>query len=333
MEEFNWNGKKVFVTGAGGFIGSHLTEKLVELGAQVRALVYYNSMGHWEWLEYSHVKRDLEVFSGDIRDRDSVNKAVKGQEIVFHLAALIGIPYSYQAPLSYEQTNILGTLNVLNAALEQKVERFIHTSTSEVYGTAQYVPIDEKHPLQAQSPYSATKIGADMLVESYYKSFNLSTVTIRPFNTYGPRQSARAIIPAIITQILKNNKVVIGNTEPTRDLSFVEDVVSGFVLAASIEKKVLGQVFNLGFGKEISIQHLVELVMKLMSKNVKILSTDERKRPKNSEVNRLLSNSTKAYEILGWKPQVTLQEGLQKTIEWFGHSQNLYMYKSNCYHV
>src|SRR3989338_1281307 len=261
MENFNLKAKKVLVTGAGGFIGSHLTEHLVELGAQVRALVQYNSLGSWEWLEDSYVKKDIEVLLGDIRDQDCVQRLVKERDIVFHLAALIGIPYSYEAHSSYVQTNILGTLNVLQAAVKAGIERMIHTSTSETYGSAQYLPMDEKHPLCGQSPYAASKIGADMLAESFYRSFHLPVVTLRPFNTYGPRQSARAIIPTIITQILSKSDIDMGSLTPLRDFTFVKDTVLGFVAAASSQAKVLGEVFNLGSGKQISIGELAKFII------------------------------------------------------------------------
>jgi len=311
----NWTGKQVLVTGAGGFIGSHLSERLVELGARVRAFVHYNSLGKWGWLDASPYKDEFEVIAGDIADRDSVRKAVQGTKVVFHLAALIGIPYSYQAPASYVQTNIVGTLNVLQAALDAGVARVVHTSTSEAYGTAQYVPIDEAHPLQGQSPYSATKIGADKLAESFYRSFNLPVATIRPFNTYGPRQSARAVIPTIITQALTRPEIHLGSLTPTRDLNFVRDTVEGFICMATTDAAV-GEVINIGTGKEIAIGDLATLILSLMGRDLPIISESDRTRPEKSEVNRLCADASKARQLLGWQPQHSLEEGLQKTIAW-----------------
>jgi len=329
----NWTGKRVLVTGAGGFIGSHLTEHLTSLGAQVRALVHYNALGQWGWLDGSDVREDLEVLPGDIADRDSVRKAAEGREVIFHLAALIGIPYSYQAPASYVRTNIEGTLNILQAALETGAERVVHTSTSEVYGTAQYVPIDEKHPLQGQSPYAATKIGADKLAESFFRSFNLPVVTVRPFNTYGPRQSARAIIPTVITQALSGEVVHVGATTPTRDLNFVEDTARGFIAAAEADEGALGEVFNIGSGQEIAIGSLTALIVELVGRQVRVVTTSERMRPEKSEVERLLCDNTRARERLGWRPQVTLREGLQLTIAWFSRSGQIGMYRHDRYQV
>jgi len=326
----NWENKIVLVTGAGGFIGSHLAERLVDLGSSVKGLVHYNSLGRWGWLDQSNVKDDIEVIVGDIRDRDSVRKAVQGVDVVFHLAALIGIPYSYQAPSSYVQTNINGTLNVLQSALETGVERVVHTSTSEAYGTAQYVPIDENHPLQGQSPYSATKIGADKLAESFYRSFNLPVATIRPFNTYGPRQSARAIIPTIISQALKQSELRLGNLTPTRDLNFVADTVEGFLHVASSNNAV-GEVINIGTGKEISMGELVDLVVELMGKDLSIVSEDARIRPDASEVDRLCADIAKAKSLLDWRPNYSLREGLQKTIAWV--EANIQQYKPEIYSV
>src|SRR6185295_13154757 len=262
----NWSDKKVLVTGAGGFIGSHLTERLVELGAKTRAFVRYSSTGAWGWLDQSPLKNDVEVVLGDIRDQDTVIHALAGVDIVFHLAALIAIPYSYQAPLSYVRTNVEGTLNVLQAAQRVESELVVHTSTSEVYGTARTVPIDENHPLQGQSPYSATKIGADKIVEAFNLSFGLPAITVRPFNTYGPRQSARAVIPTIVTQALEGAEIRLGNLEPTRDLNYVLDTVEGFVKAAETPEAV-GHVINLGTGQEISIRELAEKILKLLDSN------------------------------------------------------------------
>lgn len=333
MARFSWKNKKVFVTGAGGFIGSHLCERLLELGAEVRAFVHYNSLGRWGWLDNSCKSNEMDIILGDITDRDNVYKAMKGREYIFHLAALIGIPYSYHAPASYVQTNIAGTLNLLQAAKDMKVKRFIHTSTSETYGTAQYTPIDEKHPLQGQSPYSATKIGADKIAESFYRSFNLPVVTVRPFNTYGPRQSARAIIPTVITQALTKKVVQIGSVTPKRDLTFIEDTVSGFICAAMAEKSVLGEVFNIGSGREFSIGDLAKLIIKLIGKRVRIVSKPERVRPQRSEVMLLVADNRKAHKFLNWKPQFNLEKGLSRTIEWFRKKENLKLYKNDRYIV
>lgn len=326
----NWHGKRVLVTGAGGFIGSHLAERLTELGARTRALVRYTSSGNWGWLDRSPLKDDMEVVLGDIRDRDSVQRAVKDIDCVFHLAALIGIPYSYHAPDSYVQTNIVGTLNVLQAARDNGIERVVHTSTSEVYGTAQYVPIDEKHPLQAQSPYSASKIGADKLAESFHLSFNLPVVTVRPFNTYGPRQSARAIIPAVITQCLTGNTVQLGNLAPTRDLSYVSDTVNGFLLAAESERAI-GRTVNLGSGQEISVGELAKRIAKVIGKDIAIECDEQRVRPRGSEVERLLADNLLAGELIGWQPMIPLDQGLRNTIAWV--SQNLGVYRHGSYVV
>lgn len=333
MKKFNWKNKRILVTGAGGFIGSHLVEHLVKLGAKVKAMVHYNSLGTWGWLDNSAVKKDINIFSGDITDRDSVHKAVKNCDIIFHLAALIGIPYSYKAIFSYLQINIMGTFNIIQAAKELGVERIIHTSTSEVYGTAQYVPIDEGHPLQAQSPYSATKIGADKLVESFYRSFNLPVVIVRPFNVYGPRQSARAIIPTIITQALSGKKVYLGAVKPKRDFTFVNDTIKGFIAAAETKKNVLGEVINIASGEEITIEDLASLIIRLTGRRVQIMIVPERIRPKESEVNRLLADTAKARKILNWKPKVSLETGLKSTIDWFKKSNNLSMYKNDRYNV
>ncbi len=329
MAEFDWTGRKVIITGAGGFIGSHLTERLVELGAQVRAFVHYNSLGKWGWLDHSPVVDEIEVIPGDIADRDSVRKAVKSREYVFHLAALIGIPYSYQAPSSYVQTNIVGTLNVLQSSLDEGVGRVMQTSTSETYGSARYVPIDEEHPLQGQSPYSATKIGADKLAESFNRSFDLPVSIVRPFNTYGPRQSARAIIPTVITQGLTQSEIRVGNLDPTRDLNYVADTVEGFLCIAAASNAI-GEVINLGTGKEISMRNLVEMIAKLIDKDLSVVSEDDRVRPKASEVDRLCADISKA-ENLGWKPRYSLKEGLQSTIAWI--KDHLEMYRPDSYSI
>ena len=319
----NWSDKKVLVTGAGGFIGSHLTERLVELGAKTRAFVRYSSTGSWGWLDQSPLKNDVEVVLGDIRDQDTVTHALADVNIVFHLAALIAIPYSYQAPLSYVRTNVEGTLNVLQAAQRVGSEVVVHTSTSEVYGTARTVPIDENHPLQGQSPYSASKIGADKIAESFHLSFGLPVVTVRPFNTFGPRQSARAVIPTIITQALKGSEIRLGNLEPTRDLNFVADTVEGFIKAAETPKAV-GETINLGSGREISIGDLAALILKLMNRDLPIALEGTRVRPENSEVDRLLADSRKGQSILGWKPKYSLEEGLAATIEWIRENSERY---------
>lgn len=311
----NWEGKKVLVTGAGGFIGSHLTERLIELGANTRAFVHYNSLGRWGWLDYSPLKSKVEVVAGDIADRDSIKQAADGTDIIFHLAALIGIPYSYHAPMSYVRTNVEGTLHVLQAALENDTERVVHTSTSEAYGTAQYVPIDEEHPLQGQSPYSATKIGADKLAEAFYRSFDLPVVTVRPFNTYGPRQSSRAIIPTIMMQCLKSNVIQLGNLSPTRDFNYVADTVEGFIKAAET-KQAVGKVVNIGSGKEISIGELAHKIAGLVNKSIEIERENQRMRPERSEVDRLCAANDLAKRLLSWEPRYSLDEGLQLTLEW-----------------
>ncbi len=326
----NWNGKKVLVTGAGGFIGSHLVESLVERGADLRAMVHYNSVGSWGWLDESQYKNDIRVVAGDITDQGSVWQAVEGTECVFHLAALIAIPYSYVAPASYVQTNVGGTLNVLEAARRLGIERVVHTSTSEVYGTALQVPISEAHPLQGQSPYSASKIGADKLAESYYRSFDVPVVTVRPFNTFGPRQSARAVIPTIITQCLCGDTVRLGSLTPTRDMNYVKDTVDGFLRAAEAGSAV-GRTINLGSGQDISIGDLAALIAELMGKEVAIDSEQDRLRPPRSEVERLLSDNSLARELIGWQPEIGLRQGLQETINWC--AENLSKYRVDTYNV
>ena len=330
MENTNsyWKGKRAMVTGAGGFIGSHLCERLVQSGACVRALVHYNALGSSGWLDDSPISKDIEIVAGDICDRDSVRQAAKGIEVIFHLAALIAIPYSYRSPTSYVRTNIEGTLNVLQAARNAQIECLIHTSTSEVYGTAQYVPIDESHPLQGQSPYSASKIGADKLVEAFYRSYGLPVVTVRPFNTFGPRQSNRAVIPTIITQCLNDRVVKLGNIEPTRDLNYVANTVEGFLFAASTPE-CLGRTINLGSGREISIGNLAKLISKLTGHDIKIQHEEQRLRPQNSEVNRLVANNTLAEKLMGGQPEIDLEEGLKITIEFF--KDNTERYRSNAY--
>ncbi len=333
MADYNLVGKRVLVTGAGGFIGSHLTEYLVGLGAEVCAFVHYNAAGRWGWLQESSCSGDFEVVLGDVTDRDCVRSAVAERDLVFHLAALIGIPYSYQAPSSYINTNITGTFNVLQSALDSEVERVVHTSTSETYGSARYVPIDEAHPLQGQSPYAATKIGADKLAESFYCSFDLPVVTVRPFNTYGPRQSTRAIIPTVIVQALAGEAVRLGATSPRRDMNYVEDTVRGFVAAALGGDENLGEVFNLGSGQEVAIGDLAEQIVRLTDERVEIRSDEERVRPEKSEVNRLLADNNKACRQLDWAPQIPLEEGLQRTIEWFRQRGRLDNYKGTRYAV
>lgn len=318
-----WKGKKVFVTGAGGFIGSHLAERLVREGASVTSLVLYNSAGSWDWLDSSDLKDEMRVVLGDIQDRDSVTGAMEGADVVFHLAALIAIPYSYQAPDSYLRTNVEGTMNVLQAARQLGVSKIVHTSTSEVYGTAQSVPIGESHPLVGQSPYSASKIAADKMAEAFHLSFGLPVVTVRPFNTYGPRQSARAVIPTIITQALAGQAVKLGHLHPTRDLNFVEDTVAGFLKAAECDKAV-GDVFNLGNQKEISVGDLASLIGQLVGTELEIISDSNRERPKDSEVERLMADARKASDILGWQPETSLQEGLVRTIDWLKDNMHLY---------
>jgi dTDP-glucose 4,6-dehydratase len=326
----NWAGKRVLVTGAGGFIGSHLTERLAQSGASTRALVHYNAQGAAGWLDQSSVRNDVEVLAGDIADRDSVRQAMKDVEVVFHLAALIAIPYSYHAPASYVRTNIEGTLNILQAARELDVERVVHTSTSEVYGTARFVPITEEHPLQGQSPYSASKIGADKLVEAFHLSFGVPVVTVRPFNTFGPRQSARAVIPTIIMQCLTGTTVRLGSLHPTRDLNYVSNTVEGFLQAASVSEAT-GKTINLGSGREISIGELAKTIARLVNQDVKIEQDEQRIRPGGSEVERLLADNTLAQTILGWKPAVSLEEGLQLTIDWM--RQHLDIYRPHDYVV
>jgi|UniRef100_A0A7C5EMM7 NAD dependent epimerase/dehydratase len=310
-----WESRRVLVTGAGGFIGSHLVERLVELGARVRALVRYNSRNDWGLLELlpEKLKKEIEVISGDITDPYGVERMVAGCELVFHLAALVAIPYSYLAPAQFVAVNITGTLNLLEAARRAGVERFVHTSTSETYGSAQYTPIDERHPLQGQSPYAASKIGADKLVESYHRSFGLPVAIIRPFNTYGPRQSARAIIPAIISQGLKSDTIRLGLLTPVRDLTYVTDTVAGFIKIAEAPQAV-GEVINIGSGKAVSIGDLAKRLIEIMGGGKEILQEDVRFRPPDSEVMELLCDNRKARRLLGWEPQVSLDEGLSFTL-------------------
>jgi NAD dependent epimerase/dehydratase len=328
----NWQGKSVLVTGAGGFIGSHLVERLVELGARVRALARYNSRNDWGLLELlpPSIKNEIEVVLGDLTDPYSTSRLVQGQEIIFHLAALIAIPYSYIAPAYYVATNCGGTLNLLEAARHHGVERFIHTSTSETYGSAQYTPIDEAHPLRGQSPYAASKIGADKLAESYYLSFGVPVVTLRPFNTFGPRQSARAIIPTIISQGLSGDVIRLGLLTPIRDLNFVSDTVEGFIKAAECPQAI-GDLFNIGSGRAITIGDLAHKIVDLLGGNKEIVAAEERVRPDASEVMELLCNYGKAHEVLGWEPRVSLEEGLSRTVDYIRN--HLHRYKPQLYNV
>jgi NAD dependent epimerase/dehydratase len=329
----NLKGKKILVTGSEGFIGSHLTEKLVELGANVTALVQYNSFNNWGWIDTfdKNIKDNIEIVTGDIREYDGVKRIIKGQDVVFHLAALIAIPYSYISPMAYVKTNVGGTTNVLEACREYDIEKIVHTSTSETYGTAMYVPIDEGHPIQGQSPYSASKIGADKIAESFYKSFNLPVATIRPFNTYGPRQSARAVIPTIISQILSGKtEIKLGSLTPTRDFNYVKDTAEAFIKIAESDKTV-GEVINAGSNHEISIGDLVNKIIKISKKDVKILCDEERLRPDKSEVNRLWADNKKIIALTGWTPKYTLGDGLLETIDWI--KVNLNYFKTDMYNV
>ena len=331
--------QKVLVTGADGFIGSHLVEELVRQGHKVRAFVLYNSFSSWGWLDQcaDDVKGNFEVFSGDIRDPHGVKESMKGCDSVLHLAALIAIPYSYHSPDTYVDTNIKGTLNVLQAARDLGVKRIIHTSTSEVYGTAQFVPITELHPLQGQSPYSATKIVADQLAYSFYASFNLPVTIVRPFNTYGPRQSARAVIPTIISQIANGQRQIkLGATSPTRDFNFVKDTVNGFIAALN-SLKGLGEVVNIGSNFEISIGDTVKLIAEVMNVDIEVVSDEVRFRPANSEVERLWADNSKALKVFDWEPAYAGREGFKKglieTANWFGNKDNLISYKSDIYNL
>lgn len=330
---------KVLVTGADGFIGSHLTEALVKQGFRVRAFVLYNSFNSRGWLDHApkDIRNDLDVFAGDIRDPHGVRTAMKGCDAVLHLAALIAIPYSYHSPDTYVDTNVKGTLNVLQAARELGVRRVIHTSTSEVYGTARFVPITEEHPLQGQSPYSATKIAADQLAYSFYASFGLPVVIARPFNTYGPRQSARAVIPTVIVQIASGaRRIKLGAVHPTRDFNYVADTVAGFIAALKSEQGV-GEVINLGSNYEIAIGDTVRMIAEVMKADIEILTDEQRLRPEKSEVERLWASNTKAKELLGWRPQYGglegLRRGLSETVAWFREPKNLAGYKADIYNV
>jgi NAD dependent epimerase/dehydratase len=321
--------KKVLVTGAGGFIGSHLTELLVKQGLDVKAFLHYNSNNSWGWLEKSAVKNDVEIITGDIRDYDSVNNAISGCDTVFHLAALIGIPYSYISPIAYIKTNIEGSYNVLESSRKSGVEKVLITSTSETYGTAQYVPIDELHPAVGQSPYSASKIAADQIAISYYRSFNLPVTVVRPFNTYGPRQSARAIIPTVISQILSGKtELKLGNLHPTRDLTFVKDTARGFYEIANSEG-LLGEMTNIGMSEEISILNLVNLIAEIIGSKIEIISDSQRVRGTKSEVERLFCANAKILKETNWKPEYNLRSGLEETVNWI--KDNLDIYKPDIY--
>lgn len=324
---------KVLVTGADGFIGSHLTEELVRAGEKVKAFVYYNSFNSWGWLDTlpKEILKEIEIFTGDIRDPNGVREVMKGMNTIYHLAALIAIPFSYHSPDAYVDTNIKGTLNVLQAARDLEPERVLVTSTSEVYGTAQYVPIDEKHPYQGQSPYSATKIGADRLAESFYRSFGLPVTIVRPFNTYGPRQSMRAVIPTIIAQLLSGQEVIrLGALSPTRDFNYVKDTVAGFMAIANAENTI-GEEINIATQTEISIGQLAEELIRQINPKAKIECEEERLRPEKSEVNRLLGSNQKILQMTGWKPQYDLKAGLEETIAFF--RDNLNRYKTNIYNL
>jgi NAD dependent epimerase/dehydratase len=331
--------QKILVTGADGFIGSHLTEELVRRGYEVRAFVLYNSFNTWGWLDHAapETKKGFEIFAGDVRDPHGVRKALKGCKVVFHLAALISIPYSYHSPDTYIDTNVKGSLNIVQAARELGVSKVIHTSTSEVYGTAQFVPITEEHPLQGQSPYSASKIGADQIAMSFYHSFNTPVSIVRPFNTYGPRQSARGVIPTVITQIASGaRKIKLGSLHPTRDFNYVKDTVNGFIAVAESDQTI-GEVINIGSNYEISIGETVKIIAEIMQVNLEIESDAQRIRPENSEVERLWADNAKAYKLTGWAPAyggvAGLKRGLQETVAWFTNTEHLRQYKPGEYNI
>jgi NAD dependent epimerase/dehydratase len=327
-----WQKKRVLVTGAGGFIGSHLTERLRGLGTEVRAFVRYNSRADWGLLDLLPKEKlnGIEVIMGDLRDGDAIHHAAKDMEIIFHLGSLIAIPYSYLHPRETIETNVMGALNILNAAREYSVPRVIHTSTSEVYGTAHYVPMDEKHPLQGQSPYSASKIGADMIAESFYRSFGVPVSIIRPFNTFGPRQSSRAVIPTIISQAVTGKRIYLGSLHPTRDYTYIDDVVDAFIKVAESPDSV-GEVINIGSNFEISIGDIANKVISLLGESREIIVDKRRIRPKKSEVERLWCDNTKAKKLLGWNPKIGFDEGLKMTVKWI--SDNIGLYKSELYNV
>jgi NAD dependent epimerase/dehydratase len=328
----NWQEKRVFLTGAGGFVGSHLAERLVGLGARVKAFARYNSRNDRGFLEMlpREIINEIEVVMGDLRDSDAIRNAVQNTEIIFHLGALIAIPYSYVHPRETIETNVTGTLNVLSAARKSGTEKVIHTSTSEVYGTARYVPIDENHPLQGQSPYSASKIGSDMIAESFYRSFEVPVAIIRPFNTFGPRQSARAVIPTIISQALTRGRILIGSLKPTRDYTYIDDMVEAFIKVATSNKSV-GEVINIGSNFEISIGDIAKRVMSITGKNSEIVTDTQRIRPRRSEVERLWCDNTKASKLLNWEPKINLDEGLNMTVSWI--SDNINLYKPEVYSI
>lgn len=331
--------KKILVTGADGFIGSHLTEELVRAGHDVRAFVLYNSFNSWGWLDHSDpsIRKSLEIFSGDIRDPHGVKKAMEGCDVVFHLAALIAIPYSYHSPDTYVDTNVKGTLNVVQAARELGVAKVVVTSTSEVYGTALFVPITEEHPLQGQSPYSASKIGADQMALSFHKSFNVPVAIIRPFNTYGPRQSARAVIPTIITQVANGqSRLKLGSVHPTRDFNYVKDTVAGFLAVAESDRSS-GEVINISSNYEISIGETARLIGEVLGREIEVVSDESRMRPEKSEVERLWGDNTKAAKLMGWAPSYSGREGflrgLKETAAWFTQPENLKLYKHDIYNI
>ncbi len=326
---------KILVTGADGFIGSHLTEELIKQGYEVRAFVFYNSFNSWGWIDSfpAEIKNKIEIFAGDIRDPNGVRVAMKDCDTVFHLAALIGIPFSYHSPDSYVDTNIKGTLNVLQAARLLKTERILVTSTSEVYGTAQYVPIDEKHPFQGQSPYSATKIGADRIAESFFRSFDLPVTIVRPFNTYGPRQSARAVIPTIISQLLNGiEEIILGDLTPIRDFVYVKDTVNGFIEIAK-SQKTIGEEINIATQSEISIGDLAHTIINIINPQAKIICDKQRIRPEKSEVKRLCGSNEKLKKLTNWQQMYSLKDGLKETIDWFSNKENLIRYKAGIYNV
>lgn len=333
MTSAYWQDKQVLVTGADGFIGSHLCESLVKAGAKVRALVLYNSFNDWGWLDNSNYLNEIEVISGDVRDPFLCQKITQDCHTVFHLAALIAIPYSYVAPNSYVETNVNGTLNIAQACLDNNVQRLMHTSTSEVYGTAQYVPIDEKHPIQPQSPYSASKIGADAMAMSYFNAFEMPVSIARPFNTYGPRQSARAVIPTIITQIANGKKEIkLGDTSPTRDFNFVTDTCAGMMAIAQSEQTI-GETINIGSNFEISVQDTLEIIKEIMQSDVKFIVDEQRLRPKDSEVFRLWCDNSMIKNLTAFEPQYNIRQGLEETINWFVNPDNLKRYKADIYNV